>query len=164
MHQKMLRCWLYKFYFSSYWRNHKWATSACRNILRNKIWILILLFFFFSAIEFCGEKHRTYPLFCLMASYGLSSIFTPVLAMYLSSWQSLLMVATIPNIIVIIAGLFSYIPESIRWQVCKGKPYRVLETVQKMAKVNSVEFSVSTYNLLFWLIQKGRGSRKWHVQ
>jgi len=93
------------------------------------------------AIEFCGEKHRTYPLFCLMASYGLSSIFTPVLAMYLSSWQSLLMVATIPNIIVIIAGLFSYIPESIRWQVCKGKPYRVLETVQKMAKVNSVEFS-----------------------
>ena len=104
-----------------------------------------MLFFFISAIEFCGEKHRTYPLFCLMASYGLSSIFTPVLAMYLSSWQSLLMVATIPNIIVIIAGLFSYIPESIRWQVCKGKPYRVLETVQKMAKVNSVEFSVSTY-------------------
>ena len=70
--------------------------------------------------------------------------------MYLSSWQSLLMVATIPNIIVIIAGLFSYIPESIRWQVCKGKPYRVLETVQKMAKVNSVEFSVSTYNLIFF--------------
>ena len=102
-------------------------------------------FFTISVLEFCDETHRIYPLFCLMASYSMSSILTPVLAMYLPSWQSLLMVATFPNVIVIIAGICSYIPESIRWQVCKGKAQNVFETVLKMAKFNGVEFGVSTF-------------------
>lgn len=91
------------------------------------------------ALEFCDESHRIYPLFCLMASYSMSSILTPVLAMYLPSWQSLLMVATFPNIIVIIAGLCGCIPESIRWQVCEGKAQDVFETVVKIADFNKVK-------------------------
>ena len=84
-----------------------------------------------------------------MASYSISSILTPVLAMYLPSWQSLLMVATFPNIIVIIAGLCGCIPESIRWQVCEGKAQDVFETVVKIADFNKVKkFGVSILYLV----------------
>ena len=106
--------------------------------------LIYFFIFLISALEFCDESHRIYPLFCLMASYSISSILTPVLAMYLPSWQSLLMVATFPNIIVIIAGLCGCIPESIRWQVCEGKAQDVFETVVKIADFNKVKkFGVS---------------------
>ena len=109
------------------------------------------ILFFISALEFCDESHRIYPLFCLMASYSISSILTPVLAMYLPSWQSLLMVATFPNIIVIIAGLCGCIPESIRWQVCEGKAQDVFETVVKIADFNKVKkFGVSILYLRYF--------------
>ena len=72
--------------------------------------------------------------------------------MYLPSWQSLLMVATFPNIIVIIAGLCGCIPESIRWQVCEGKAQDVFETVVKIADFNKVKkFGVG---ILYFKVEK----------
>ena len=77
-----------------------------------------------------------------MFSYSLSSIMTPLLSMYMSSWRILLAIATVPNLIVIVADLCKIIPESIRWLICKGKEDEAMHTLLKIAKWNSVKLNV----------------------
>ena len=69
---------------------------------------------------------------------------TPLLSMYMSSWRILLAIATVPNLIVIVADLCKIIPESIRWLICKGKEDEAMYTLLKIAKWNSVKLNVST--------------------
>ena len=67
---------------------------------------------------------------------------TPLLSMYMSSWRILLAIATVPNLIVIVADLCKIIPESIRWLICKGKEDEAMHTLLKIAKWNSVKLNV----------------------
>ena len=78
-----------------------------------------------------------------MFSYSLSSILTPLLAMYLNSWRVLLAIATLPNLIVVVADLCQFIPESIRWLICKGKHSEAMNILLKIARWNKVRLNVS---------------------
>ena len=100
-------------------------------------------FFFFAVLEYCSEKDRIIPLWTVMLSYSLSSILTPVMSMYLSSWRALLAMATLPNFLVILADFFGLIPESLRWLLCKGRKENALKLVHKIAKFNRVQLNVS---------------------
>ena len=97
----------------------------------------------FSVLEYCSEQARIIPLWTVMLSYSLSSILTPVMSMYLSSWRALLAIATLPNFVVILADFFHLIPESLRWLLCKGRKDNALKLVQKIAKFNRVQLNVS---------------------
>ena len=96
-----------------------------------------------SVLEYCSEQARIIPLWTVMLSYSLSSILTPVMSMYLSSWRALLAIATLPNFVVILADFFHLIPESLRWLLCKGRKDNALKLVQKIAKFNRVQLNVS---------------------
>ena len=80
-----------------------------------------------------------------MFSYSLSSILTPLLAMYLNSWRVLLAIATLPNLIVVVADLCRFIPESIRWLICKGKHSEAMNILLKIARWNKVRLNVSYF-------------------
>ena len=41
------------------------------------------------ALEYCGINHRTIPIMCLMVSYCLASISTPLLSSLMSHWSQL---------------------------------------------------------------------------
>eukprot|EP00093_Oithona_nana_P010790 10790.XXX_417320_413844_1 [CDS] Oithona nana genome sequencing. len=92
-------------------------------------------------LEYCSEKDRIIPLWTVMLSYSLSSILTPVMSMYLSSWRALLAMATLPNFLVILADFFGLIPESLRWLLCKGRKENALKLVHKIAKFNRVQLN-----------------------
>ena len=99
--------------------------------------------FFISVLEYCSEEARIIPLWTVMLSYSMSSILTPVMSMYLSSWRALLLIATFPNFIVLIADFFHLIPESLRWLLCKGRKELANKLVYKIAKFNRVQLNVS---------------------
>ena len=101
------------------------------------------IFFPLAVLEYCSEKDRIIPLWTVMLSYSLSSILTPVMSMYLSSWRALLAMATLPNFLVILADFFGLIPESLRWLLCKGRKENALKLVHKIAKFNRVQLNVS---------------------
>ena len=110
-----------------------------------------LVVFLFSVLEYCSESLRIIPLWTVMLSYSLSSILTPVMSMYLSSWRALLVIATLPNFVVILADFFQLIPESLRWLLCKGRKENALKMVQKIAKFNRVQLNVSSNSLITFL-------------
>jgi len=94
-------------------------------------------------LEYCEERARIIPLWTIMFSYSLSSILTPLLAMYLNSWRVLLAIATLPNLIVVVADLCQFIPESIRWLICKGKHSEAMNILLKIARWNKVRLNES---------------------
>ena len=102
------------------------------------------IFFYILVLEYCDEKSRIIPLWTVMFSYSLSSILAPVLAMHLTSWKILLLLATLPNLIVIIADLCKMIPESIRWLICTGKHDEAMNILLKIADWHKVRLDVST--------------------
>ena len=107
--------------------------------------ILTPIFFcYILVLEYCDEKSRIIPLWTVMFSYSLSSILAPVLAMHLTSWKILLLLATLPNLIVIIADLCKMIPESIRWLIYTGKHDEAMNILLKIADWHKVRLDVST--------------------
>merc|ERR1719210_3020040 len=93
-----------------------------------------------------------------MLSYSLSSILTPVMSMYLSSWRALLAIATLPNFVVILADFFHLIPESLRWLLCKGRKDNALKLVQKIAKFNRVQLNDKKLQVIQNLINVNAGA------
>lgn len=90
-------------------------------------------------LEYCDETTRIRPLLTVMLSYSLSSIFTPLLSMYLTNWQSLLAIATVPNMVVICAYFCGIVPESPAWLLCKGRVDQAVKMLSTVAKVNGVD-------------------------
>ncbi len=79
-----------------------------------------------------------------MFSYSLSSVLTPLLAMYLTSWHWLLIMATLPNLIVLIAHFgLKLVPESPAWLLCRGRVKEADGIFRKIANVNGVSIDVS---------------------
>jgi len=50
----------------------------------------------------------------------------------------MLVVATVPNVIVILAGVAGLVPESIRWLLCKRNVEGAMTMVKRIAKINRI--------------------------
>ena len=100
---------------------------------------------YFTAVEYCGVKTRTYPLLAVMASYTSASLAIPLLAKILPAWRSMKMLAAFPNLLVIAAYFIGWIPESLSWLICKNQMDRARTALVTVAKINGKDLEVISF-------------------
>ncbi len=93
-----------------------------------------------TALEYCGVEYRTIPLLVMMSSYTAASLSIPFLTVVLPAWHYLLILATVPNVFVLL--LYKFIPESPSWLMCRGHFVLAKKALKRVAKANGKDAAV----------------------
>ena len=78
-----------------------------------------------------------------MISNTLASVAVPASAIFLPDWRALILIASCPIPLVIVANFFGFVPESLSWLICEGKIDLARSTVEKVALINGKSLEVS---------------------
>lgn len=89
---------------------------------------------FIIGVELVGPKNRVLTGTIVCSCYALGEILTGVFAYWLRSWKKLIYIIYIPCIFLIF--FFLWLPESIRWNLSKGKIEKSKRQLVKIAKGN----------------------------
>ncbi|XP_044259279.1 solute carrier family 22 member 3-like [Tribolium madens] len=106
---------------------------------------------FILGVELVGPKRRILISTLLSSSYTLGEVFVAGLAWKFQDWRLIIYFLYGPPLF-----LFAYfwiIPESIRWNLSKGKIEEAKETLKRVAKVNGKEISEHSLEKLFKVSQ-----------
>ncbi|XP_063709628.1 organic cation transporter protein-like [Culicoides brevitarsis] len=98
------------------------------------------------SLEYLQPQHRSMGAMVFSIMYPVGMIFIALLANYLQNWRHLLLSLYVPTFI----GFFYFwlIPESMRWLHSKGRLDEISKIVHSAAKMNKVELSKETLEML----------------
>lgn len=101
---------------------------------------------FVLALEWVGVKNRIMLITLVTATYPLGQIFLGLTALLTQNFRILLRIISAPGFFII-----TYIwlaPESIRWLVVNGKHKQVAAIVTRAARINRIELSQNSLDLI----------------
>ncbi|KAJ8943340.1 hypothetical protein NQ318_000555 [Aromia moschata] len=101
---------------------------------------------FVLAVELVGPKKRALTGTVACSANALGSIITATAAWNLKSWKSLIYVLYTPAFLLV--SYFWIVPESIRWNIKKGRLDEAKATLRKLARVNGKEIEEKTLDQL----------------
>ncbi|XP_013193570.2 organic cation transporter protein [Amyelois transitella] len=89
-------------------------------------------------LEFIGSRHRTWVTnFTMGLSCAGAQVLTPVLALWLKNWRTLLIVTSCPSLLAL--AMPWIVPESVRWLASSGNVKRALKILKRFEKINQAE-------------------------
>ncbi|XP_050297353.1 solute carrier family 22 member 3-like isoform X2 [Anthonomus grandis grandis] len=101
---------------------------------------------FIIGVELVGPNKRVLTGTLISSSYPVGEVLVALAAWMAKSWKLTLFICYIPPFV-----LISYtwlIPESIRWNISKGRIHDAKDTLRKIAKVNGTHISESDLAVL----------------
>nr|CAI5822258.1 unnamed protein product [Callosobruchus analis] len=101
---------------------------------------------FVLGVELVGPKKRVLTGILSSSCYTFGEIFTAVAAWVVQSWRSLIFVLYSP--IFLLISYIWLVPESVRWNLSKGRVEEAKAILRKAAKVNGKELSENTLEKL----------------
>ncbi|VEN56066.1 unnamed protein product [Callosobruchus maculatus] len=101
---------------------------------------------FVLGVELVGPKKRVLTGILSSSCYTFGEIFTAVAAWAVQSWRSLIFVLYSP--IFLLISYIWLVPESVRWNLSKGRVEEAKKILRKAAKVNGKELSENTLEKL----------------
>lgn len=93
-------------------------------------------------MELLGPKQRLMGATITQLVSALGSICLGIIALHTTEWRTLVQIASVPGLLVIFYGWFA--PESIRWLLTKQKYQEANDAINKMAKMNGVDFQLKS--------------------
>jgi len=106
-------------------------------------------------VEFCTTNRRTVPLMLTMVTYTAGSLLGPGLAYALWNYQTLLIVAASPCLLIIL--LFKFVPESPQWEIAQGRTESAIERLYMISKINKAGLSKADIESM---VRKPAGEKK----
>ncbi|XP_072178669.1 organic cation transporter protein-like [Diadema setosum] len=119
--------------FSPTW----WVFSALR-FLQGCANITIYIVAFVIANEFTGLSRRNISGILIAVPFAVGYMTLALVAYFLRYWRTLEIVATLPTFGMI--ALMYFLPESVRWQISKGKYAAAEKTLKTVVEYNGKEY------------------------
>lgn len=101
---------------------------------------------FILAMEWIGVKDRVLLVTLITATYPFGQIFLGLTARAIQDFRRLLQIVYAPGVLILIYVWIA--PESIRWLIVNGHKGRVLTTLRRAERINHVQLSPSTVELI----------------
>ncbi|CAH1131606.1 unnamed protein product [Ceutorhynchus assimilis] len=94
---------------------------------------------FVLGVELVGPKKRILTGTLISSCYAIGEILIAIAAWNTKSWKPLILISYAPSILLV--SYLWLIPESLRWNLSKGRIAECKKTLRKLAKVNGKEIS-----------------------
>ncbi len=101
---------------------------------------------FILAMEWIGVKDRILLVTLIVATYPFGQIFLGLTARAVQDFRLLLQIIYAPGVLILIYLWIA--PESIRWLIVNGHKNRVLKTLSRAERINRVQLSQNTIDLI----------------
>lgn len=101
---------------------------------------------FILAMEWIGVKDRILLITIVVATYPFGQIFLGLTARAVQDFRRLLQIVYAPGFLILIYLWIA--PESIRWLIVNGHKNRVLTTLSRAERINRVQLSQKTIELI----------------
>ncbi|XP_063909977.1 solute carrier family 22 member 1-like [Zophobas morio] len=101
---------------------------------------------FIMGVELVGPKRRVLTGTLSSSCYAVGEVFAAGAAWLVQSWKPTIYILYTPPILLL--GCFWILPESVRWNLSKGRFEEAKKTLKRIAEVNGKTISDSTFDKL----------------
>ncbi|XP_041463612.1 solute carrier family 22 member 13-like [Lytechinus variegatus] len=89
------------------------------------------------ATEFIGPSKRAFVSVILTTAFPAGYLLLTLYAYFINNWRYLLLALHLTFVLYFF--VFIFVPESVRWQISKGRYKQAQETVRRVAEINKVK-------------------------
>ncbi|XP_030828761.1 organic cation transporter protein isoform X1 [Strongylocentrotus purpuratus] len=110
--------------------------------------------------EFVGPSRRAFVAIFISVSFSLGYLLLTFYAYLIRNWRYLLL--TLNMTFALFFFFYPFIPESVRWQISKGRYKRAEISIRKVAKINKVKLTDDFFQQTNFYNSKDRQGDKKH--